>query len=99
LFEELRYRGAEPENATPLTYRVPKVRDMPERFESVVAEHGMGFGPGGVKGIGEAGMLGIAAAIANAIQDATGASLTAMPFTPEKVLDALDRYAADAVHR
>jgi CO/xanthine dehydrogenase Mo-binding subunit len=99
LFEELRYRGAEPENATPLTYRVPKVRDMPERFESVVAEHGMGFGPGGVKGIGEAGMLGVAAAIANAIQDATGASLTAMPFTPEKVLDALDRCAADAVHR
>ncbi len=51
----------------------------------------MGFGPGGVKGIGEAGMLGVAAAIANAIQDATGASLTAMPFTPEKVLDALDQ--------
>lgn len=91
MFEELRYRGAEPENATPLTYRVPKVRDLPQHFESVVVEHGMGFGPGGVKGIGEAGMLGVAAAIANAIQDATGASLTAMPFTPEKVLDALDQ--------
>jgi CO/xanthine dehydrogenase Mo-binding subunit len=96
LFEELRYRGDEPENATPLTYRVPKVTDLPERFESVVAEHGMGFGPGGVKGIGEAGMLGVAAAIANAIQDATGASLTAMPFTPQNVLDALDREAAGA---
>jgi CO/xanthine dehydrogenase Mo-binding subunit len=91
MFEELRYRGAEPENATPLTYRVPKVRDLPQHFESVVVEHGMGFGPGGVKGIGEAGMLGVAAAIANAIQNATGASLTAMPFTPEKVLDALDQ--------
>ncbi len=96
LFEELRYRGTDPENATPLTYRVPKVRDLPQQFESVVLEHGLGSGPGGVKGIGEAGMLGIAAAIANAIQDATGASLTAMPFTPEKVLDALDRHAADS---
>ena len=48
------------------------------------------MGPGGLKGISEAGMLGIAAAIANAIEDATGASLTALPFTPEKVLAALD---------
>lgn len=91
MFEELRYRGTEPENATPLTYRVPKVRDLPNVFESFVAEHGLGNGPGGAKGIGEAGMLGIAAALANAIEDATGASLTAMPFTPEKVLTALDQ--------
>ena len=48
------------------------------------------YNPLGAKGIGEAGMLGIAAAIANAIEDATGASLTAAPFTPEKVLAALD---------
>ena len=94
MFEELRYRGPDPDNATPLTYRVPKVRDLPEMFESVVAEHGMGFGPGGAKGIGEAGMLGVAAAIANAIQDVTGISLTAMPFTPEKVLTALDQLDA-----
>lgn len=90
MFEELRYRGAAPENATPLTYRVPRYRDIPEFFESFVAEHRLARGPGGLKGIGEAGMLGIAAAIANAIEDATGASLTAVPFTPEKVLAALD---------
>jgi CO/xanthine dehydrogenase Mo-binding subunit len=41
-------------------------------------------------------MLGIAAAIANAIEDATGASLTALPFTPEKVLEALDAKFIDA---
>src|SRR5258708_3565449 len=90
MFEELRYRGALPENATPLTYRVPRLRDVPEFFESFIAEHGRGVGPGGLKGIGEAGMMGIAAAIANAIQDATGASLTALPFTPEKTLAGLD---------
>jgi CO/xanthine dehydrogenase Mo-binding subunit len=54
------------------------------------------MGPGGLRGIGEAGMLGIAAAIANAIEDATGASLTALPFTPEKVLEALDAKFIDA---
>ena len=61
-----------------------------EFFESFIAEHGQGAGPGGLKGIGEAGMLGIAAAIANAIEDATGVGLTALPFTPEKMLEALD---------
>jgi CO/xanthine dehydrogenase Mo-binding subunit len=67
---------------------------MPIAFESFVAEHGLGVGPGGLKGIGEAGMLGIAAAIANAIEDASGACLTAMPFTPERVLAALDAHSA-----
>jgi CO/xanthine dehydrogenase Mo-binding subunit len=66
---------------------------MPPVFESIVAEQGLGVGPGGLKGIGEAGMLGIAAAIANAIEDACGASMTAMPFSPERVLAALDAHS------
>ncbi len=90
MFEELRYQGETPANATPLTYRVPRAADMPAQFSSFVAEHGLGAGPGGLKGIGEAGMVGIAAAIANAIEDACGASLTRIPFTPERVLEALD---------
>jgi CO/xanthine dehydrogenase Mo-binding subunit len=94
MFEELRYRGDRPDNAKPLAYRVPRADDMPIAFESFVAEHGLGVGPGGLKGIGEAGMLGIAAAIANAIEDASGACLTAMPFTPERVLAALDAHSA-----
>ena len=94
MFEELRYSGEAPENATPLTYRVPRYRDIPQFFESFIAEHGQGMGPGGAKGIGEAGMLGIAAAIANAIEDATGASVTALPFTPEKILAAMDAQSA-----
>ena len=32
----------------------------------------------------------------NAIEDATGASLTALPFTPEKMLAALDAERIDA---
>jgi CO/xanthine dehydrogenase Mo-binding subunit len=91
LFEEVRYDGAQPANATPLRYRVPLVGDLPERFTSFTAEHGQGPGPFGVKGIGESGMLGIAAAIANAIEDAIGVRVTEMPFTPERVLAAMDK--------
>jgi CO/xanthine dehydrogenase Mo-binding subunit len=90
MFEELRYEGPLPVNATPRSYRVAQTGDLPAVFQSIVAEHALGRGPGKLKGIGEAGMLGIAAAIANAIEDACGASLTSLPFTPEKVLAALD---------
>ncbi|HTQ32708.1 MAG TPA: xanthine dehydrogenase family protein molybdopterin-binding subunit [Stellaceae bacterium] len=89
LFEELRFDGANPVNATPLSYRVPLASDLPTHFEGFVVEHG-GPGPFGAKGIGEAGMLGVAAAIANAIDDAVGVRLTQIPFTPERVLTALD---------
>lgn len=89
LFEELRYDGAAPSNATPLTYRVPLAGDLPHCYESFVLEQG-GPGPFGAKGIGESGMLGVAAAIANAIEDAVGVRVTQIPFTPERVLAAIE---------
>lgn len=90
MFEELRYAGENPENATPRSYRVAQTCDLPADFQTIVFEHGLGRGVGALKGIGEAGILGIAACIANAIEDACGARLTALPFTPEKVLAALE---------
>jgi len=54
-----------------------------------VVEHG-GPGPFGAKGLGESGMLGVAAAIANAIEDAVGVRVSAIPFTPERVLAAIE---------
>jgi CO/xanthine dehydrogenase Mo-binding subunit len=85
----LRYEGGEPVNATPLDYRVPHAADLPDHYEAVILEYG-GPGPFGAKGIGEAGMLGVASAIANAIHDAVGVRLTEIPFTPERVLAAIE---------
>jgi CO/xanthine dehydrogenase Mo-binding subunit len=90
MFEELRYDGPDPENATPRGYRVAQTCDLPADFQSLVFEHGLGRGVGKLKGIGEAGILGIAACIANAIEDCCGARLLSLPFTPEKVLAALE---------
>jgi CO/xanthine dehydrogenase Mo-binding subunit len=39
-------------------------------------------------------MLPIASAIANAIEDAIGVRIPSMPFTPERVLAAIDAAAA-----
>jgi putative selenate reductase molybdopterin-binding subunit len=46
--------------------------------------------PIGAKGLGEAPVMGLTAAIANAIFNATGARVRHAPFTPERVLTALE---------
>jgi xanthine dehydrogenase YagR molybdenum-binding subunit len=40
----------------------------------------------GVKGIGEIGIVGAAAAVANAVYHATGTRVRDLPITPEKLL-------------
>lgn len=42
--------------------------------------------PSGAKGLGEVGIIGAAAAIANAIYNATGKRLRDLPITPDKIL-------------
>jgi len=42
--------------------------------------------PAGVKGIGEIGITGAAAAIANAVFNATGVRIRELPITPDKLL-------------
>jgi len=89
LFETMRYDGAELVNIAAAKYRVPLASDLPETFRAVTQEQGHGPGPFGAKGMGEAGMLPVAAAIANAIDDAVGVRVTSLPLSPEKVLAAI----------
>jgi CO/xanthine dehydrogenase Mo-binding subunit len=89
LFECLRFEGAEPVNASPRRYRVPLARDIPDEMLSIILETGGGPGPFGAKGIGESGIMPIAAAIANAIEDAAGVRLTSLPMTSEALCHAL----------
>jgi CO/xanthine dehydrogenase Mo-binding subunit len=70
-------------------YLMPGPADSPE-MESVIIERPAPNGPYGAKGIGEMTANAPIPAIANAIFDACGARLTQMPFTPERVLRALD---------
>jgi CO/xanthine dehydrogenase Mo-binding subunit len=48
-----------------------------------------GVGPYNVRSIGEAPLLGVAPAIANAIRDATGIRFHDLPLTAEKILAGL----------
>ncbi len=89
LFEGLMFDGTDLCNGTPQRYRVPLATDLPEVYEAIILEHGLGRGPLGAKGVGEAGILGIASAIANALEDAVGVRITSLPITADKVLAAL----------
>jgi xanthine dehydrogenase molybdenum-binding subunit len=46
-------------------------------------------GPFGAKGLGESGVIPVAAAVANAVKDAIGVRLTTLPLHPERVHRAL----------
>ena len=48
------------------------------------------LGPAGAKGLGEIGIVGTAAAIANAVHDALGVRIRDLPITVDKLLEHLD---------
>jgi CO/xanthine dehydrogenase Mo-binding subunit len=95
LFEEMRYEDGALLNGEALDYRVPMAEDLPPRFVSITQEQGHGPGPFGAKGAGEGAMVPVAAAIANAVQDATGVRVRQLPLSPARVWEAL-REAAGA---
>ena len=69
-------------------YILPTSLDVPQ-ITSVIVEDPDPLSPLGAKGIGEPAMVPTAPAIINAIYDAVGVRITALPATPEKILDAL----------
>lgn len=67
-------------------YHVPVNADVREVDTIFVAEEDKIVNPLGVKGLGELGMVGIPAAIANAVYHATGKRIRDLPITPDKIL-------------
>src|SRR5215207_8515880 len=67
-------------------YHVPVNADIHEIETIFVEEDDKVVNPLGVKGMGELGMVGIPAAIANAVFHATGKRIRDLPITPDKLL-------------
>jgi CO/xanthine dehydrogenase Mo-binding subunit len=70
------------------TYIIPTPLDTPE-IHSILVEHEYPWGPYGAKGLGETPIIAVAPAVTAAITHATGARLTEIPATPERVWVAL----------
>ena len=67
-------------------YHVPVNADVLEIETLFVEEEDKIVNPLGVKGMGELGMVGIPAAIANAVFHATGKRIRDLPISPDKLL-------------
>jgi CO/xanthine dehydrogenase Mo-binding subunit len=88
LCEAMQLDGGQVTNASLADYKIPGIRDIPPMENELVAAE-QTSGPFGAKGLGESGTFGVSPAIANAIDDAVGVRITALPITAEAVLRAL----------
>ena len=70
-------------------YKLPTIADVPEIVAELVDKPDEHLTNLGSKGLGEPPIVPTAAAIANAIRDATGADIRSLPITREEVLNAL----------
>ncbi|HVS45054.1 MAG TPA: xanthine dehydrogenase family protein molybdopterin-binding subunit [Verrucomicrobiae bacterium] len=71
------------------TYLLPTTLDMPTEVFPIILEGADPHGPYGARGMAEMPLVPFAAAVAGAIHAATGAWITQLPMTPERVLRAL----------
>ncbi|MGZ3735770.1 MAG: xanthine dehydrogenase family protein molybdopterin-binding subunit, partial [Bdellovibrionota bacterium] len=67
-------------------YHIPTNADVPPIEVVMVEEKDSAVNPIGAKGIGEIGIVGVAASIANAVFNATGIRLRDLPLTPDKLV-------------
>ncbi|GAA3598713.1 xanthine dehydrogenase family protein molybdopterin-binding subunit [Nonomuraea rosea] len=73
-------------NNTLEEYPVPVNADIHQVEVEFIDEPDLLFNPLGVKGVGEVGMVGVAAAVANAVHHATGRRMHRLPIRLEHVL-------------
>jgi CO/xanthine dehydrogenase Mo-binding subunit len=76
------------ENPHLLDYRIPTLGEIPIP-EVEFVEGFLGAGPFGAKGLGEPPIIPVPAAVAAAVRDASGAHVTELPLTAERVARAL----------
>ena len=68
--------------------KIPSIADIPS-LRTIVTEEPVGNGPLGAMSIGEPPVIPVAAAIANAVYDATGVRIFDLPITAEKVREGI----------
>ena len=88
LMEEFVLQGGIMQNPNFLDYRIPTCLDLPV-VETLIVEASSSTGPFGIRGAGEPSLVPCLAAIANAIDNATGVRLKELPMSPETVFWAL----------
>ena len=91
LLEEIAYdEHGQPVAGSFVDYAMPTAGGVPA-IETAIVEVPAPEGPFGAKGVGEAPVIGVAGAVANAVAAATGGvRMRRLPMTPERVWRAID---------
>ncbi|MGA2516174.1 MAG: xanthine dehydrogenase family protein molybdopterin-binding subunit [Thermodesulfobacteriota bacterium] len=91
LFEKLELDKGQILNPSFSEYKIPTALDMPRTIRSTWVETLDPHSPFGAKGIGEAVIVPMPAAIANAVYDAVGVRINEFPITPDKILEEVEK--------
>jgi CO/xanthine dehydrogenase Mo-binding subunit len=89
MFEKMHIDAGQVTNASLADYKIPGMLDVPRVMENEAVDALQSNGPFGAKGVGETATFCVSPAIANAIEDACGVRLTALPLNAEAVFRAL----------
>jgi CO/xanthine dehydrogenase Mo-binding subunit len=89
MFEKMHIDAGQVTNASLADYKIPGILDVPRVMENEAVDAHQSNGPFGAKGVGETATFCVSPAIANAIEDACGVRLTALPLNAEAVFRAL----------
>ncbi len=76
-----------------LDYRMPVASDVP-MIDAVMIEVPNPNHPYGVRGVGEPPIISAPAAVANAVENAVGRTMSSLPLSPPKVLKAIEQVQA-----
>ena len=86
LYEDMRFDDAgRMQNPDFTDYKIPTALDIPDETVPIIVEVPQPDGPYGARGVGEHTMIPVAPLVANAVEDAVGVRLTALPITAEKL--------------
>jgi len=89
LFEELVWDSGQLVNPSLMDYKIAGILEAPQKVHGILLENPDPDSPWGARGMAEPCIIGAAPAVANAIADATGVRLRALPMTAERVLGGL----------
>jgi len=99
LFEEFAYDDdGQPLSTSFVDYLIPTAAEVPAIELFISEDAPTPDNPLSAKGIGEAGLIGVGAAVASAVDDALGrpGGVTRLPLTPQALLELVDAAAAAA---
>lgn len=89
LWEKLCRSGGFVQNPSMRDYLLPGTKDVPSEITTIFVENSDETGPFGAKGVAEASLIPVPAAVAAALHQATGIRLNAMPMEAETIVQNL----------